>query len=176
MKLLRGQERSLKPRFSQVLTDSRHPSKSQVPNSKKPSSTHQIAQTLAAQAQTTAETQDVENEISGVCKNVFADMSLAFKYRHTNPQHGERTQGLACLSCLFVRGEKTARPVGWSQFQQGNLGLQPGPLVSWGQGPSGICCLMDSHPPTCTKGSQCGEVKGQELPQVKELMGVSRDR
>ena len=91
----------MKPHFSQVLTDSRHPSKSQVPNSKNPSSTHQIPQPLAAQAQTIAETQDVRNEISGVCKNVFADMSLAFKYRHTNPQHGERTQGL--------REEKTAQ-------------------------------------------------------------------
>ena len=62
--------------------------------------------------------------------------------------------------------------MGWSQFQQGNLELQHGPLVSWGQGPSGICCLIDSHPPTCTKGSQHGEVKGQ----VKELMGVGRGR
>ena len=96
-----GRRGSFKLHFSQVLTDSRHPSKSQVPNSKNPSSTHQIPQPLAAQAQTTAETQDVRNEISGVCKNVFADMSLAFKYRHTNPQHGERTQGL--------RGEKTAQ-------------------------------------------------------------------
>ena len=109
----------MKPHFSQVLTDSRHPSKSQVPNSKKPSSTHQIAQTLAAQAQTTAETQDVENEISGVCKNVFADMSLAFKYRHMNLQHGERTQGLACLSCLFCKRGENRPPSGMEPVSAG---------------------------------------------------------
>ena len=102
-------------------------------------------------------------------------MSLAFKYHHTNLQHGERSQGLACLSRLFVRGRRLPTQWDGASFSRAILGFNLG-LLSPGPGPFWHLRLMDSHPPTCTKGSQRGEVKGQELPQVKELMGVGSDR
>lgn len=86
-------------------------------------------------------------------------------------------QGLAHLSCLFVRREKTAQYDGAEQSWTSTWAS-----CLLGQCPSGIPSsqtLMNpqNHPPQQVHQRQLRlEQEGQERPLGKELMGVGSDR